>query len=127
MVDKLKTEDGILLPKGSDVSMLTFSIQTDGELFDDPFNFDPFRYSRIREAIAAVFNIPEHKDRASSLSFISTDSRYLPFGHGKQPCPGRYLVDFELKMTLAYVLLYYRGRLMPNGKKSGLSIQFFLE
>jgi hypothetical protein len=30
MVDNLKTEDGIVLPKGSHISMLTFSIQTDG-------------------------------------------------------------------------------------------------
>jgi cytochrome P450 len=31
----------------------------------------------------------------------------LPFGHGKHACPGRYLVDIELKMTLAYTLLNY--------------------
>jgi hypothetical protein len=36
--------------------MLTFCIQTDGELFDDPFKFDPFRYSRIREASAATYS-----------------------------------------------------------------------
>jgi cytochrome P450 len=82
-----------------------FSIQTDGELFVEPFNFDPFRYSRIREASAATSFNPEkesddNKDPAPNLSFIFKGFKYLPFGHGKHACPGRYLVDIELKMRL---------------------------
>jgi hypothetical protein len=37
MLNNLHTEDSHLFPKGSDVSMLTFSIQTKGNLFEDPF------------------------------------------------------------------------------------------
>jgi cytochrome P450 len=104
-VNGLRTEDGILLPKGSDVSILSFSVHNDSELFDDPFKFDPFRYSRIREASLSPGN--GNGAPATNLSFVSTGKEFLPFGHGKHACPGRYLVDFELKMILAYILLNY--------------------
>ena len=42
MINNLRTEDGIFLSKGSDVSMLTFSIQSDGEIFDDPLQLRSF-------------------------------------------------------------------------------------
>ena len=109
MVSNLRTEDGILLPKGCDVSMLTFSIQSDGDLFEDPFKFDPFRYSRMREDVSSTTD--DHGNQSNgpttNWNFVSTGPQFLPFGHGKHACPGRHLVDFELKMILAYVLLNY--------------------
>jgi cytochrome P450 len=105
MVNGLQTEDGILLPKGCDVSILSFSIHNDGDLFDDPFKFDPFRYSRIREV--SLLSPKDQNTPVPKLGFISTGPQVLPFGHGKHACPGRYLVDFELKMILAYILLNY--------------------
>lgn len=40
-------------------------------------------------------------------SFVTTAPDYLPFGHGRHACPGRFLVDFELKMTMAFILKHY--------------------
>ena len=40
-------------------------------------------------------------------SFLTTSADFLPFGHGKHACPGRFLIDFELKMIIAYVLMNY--------------------
>jgi hypothetical protein len=54
MVSDLRLGDGIILPKACDISMLTFSIQSDGGLFEDPFKLDPFRYSRIREDVSST-------------------------------------------------------------------------
>ncbi len=123
MVDNLKTE-GILLPKGCDVSLLSFSIQSDSYHFEEPFKFDPFRYSRIREAsiTSSAHSEKEACDAkvpAPTLSFVSTGSQFLPFGHGKHACPGRYLVDFELTMVLAYILLNYEIEFPEeyNGKR----------
>jgi len=96
MVDGVVTEDGIALPKGALLSMLLTS-QVDGETFEDPLKFDPFRYSRMREA----------SGEKSGLSFVSTGKDFLPFGHGRHACPGRFLLEFELKMILAYVLINY--------------------
>ncbi|KAE9370254.1 putative cytochrome P450 [Stipitochalara longipes BDJ] len=100
MVNNLKTEDGIVLPKGCDVSILSFSNQTDDDVFEFPYEFIPFRYAELREAAGP-------RPLTSNLSFVSTGTQYLPFGHGKHACPGRFLVDFELKMILAYILLNY--------------------
>jgi cytochrome P450 len=113
MVDDLRTEDGILLPKGAMVSILGAPAQCDEENFIDPFHFDPFRFSRIREAAAAGSEETMVKDengkmgQAEKLTFVSTGSQHLAFGHGRHACPGRFLLDFELKMMIAYLVTNY--------------------
>ena len=81
------------------VSLLNWAAQTDSEVFPNPHKFDPFRYSREREQQTDKDVTPQ--------TFVTTGALYLPFGHGKHACPGRFLVDFELKMILAYVVLNY--------------------
>ncbi|KAL3421729.1 cytochrome P450 [Phlyctema vagabunda] len=100
----LVTEDGIRLPRGSKVSILAHQAQTDGELFKDPLKYDPFRTSRAREAAA---DPSTGRPGLNNLSFVSTSSEFLPFNHGKHACPGRGLVDFQFKMTLAYTVMNY--------------------
>ncbi|KAI5922504.1 cytochrome P450 [Camillea tinctor] len=100
----LVTEDGVRLPQGTMVSILAHQSQTDEEKFPDPEEYDPFRFSRLREAAA---DQETGKPGLSHLSFVSTSSDYLPFSHGKHACPGRFLVDFELKMTMAYAIKNY--------------------
>ena len=101
MVDGLQTDQGIDLPKGSMISFLGQPAQTDETVIEDAAKFDPFRFARIREQAS--------KDGTSEppVGFVSTSPEYLPFGHGKHACPGRFLVDFELKMILAYALNNY--------------------
>lgn len=94
MVDNLVTEDGITLPKGALVSILLTS-QLDEDVFEDPSKFSPFRYAELREK----------GDTGASL--VSLGERFLPFGYGRHACPGRFLLEFELKMILAYLLLNY--------------------
>jgi len=106
LVDGLVTEEGIPLPKNSIVSFLLTS-QMDGDTFEDPEKFDPFRYSRIRE---------KEGNERTGLSFVSTGKDFLPFGHGRHACPGRFLLEFELKMILAYVLINYDIELAPIHK-----------
>ncbi|TQN67157.1 Cytochrome P450 monooxygenase tenB [Colletotrichum shisoi] len=103
MVDGIKTPDGHELPKGTIISFLGQPAQTDGELIEDPLKYDPFRFSRIREDAAAAAG----DEKAPAVAFVTTSPEYLPFGHGKHACPGRFLVDFELKMIIAYLLGHY--------------------
>ncbi|KAK9785896.1 putative Cytochrome P450 [Seiridium cardinale] len=115
MVDGIVTEDGIKLPKGAMLSFLGYPAQVDGENLEDPFKYDPFRFSRAREAAADA----NGKPGLNNLSFVSTSPQHLPFGHGKHACPGRFLIDFELKMIIAYVLRNYDVEFPPeyNGKR----------
>lgn len=114
LVDNLRTEDGILLPKGAMVSILGAPAQCDEDIFTDPLKFDPFRFSRIREAAdTAGSEESTANDKTSkigkpeSLTFVSTGSRHLAFGHGRHACPGRFLVDFEMKMMISYLVMNY--------------------
>jgi cytochrome P450 len=102
-VDNLVTEDGFLLPKGAEVSILAHPSQTDPDNFPNPDEFDPFRFSRSREA-AVANNTGEN---TSQNAFISTGATHLAFGHGKHACPGRFILDFELKMMLCCVFGRY--------------------
>ncbi|RWA14418.1 hypothetical protein EKO27_g685 [Xylaria grammica] len=113
--DGLVTEDGIALPKGATVSFVAYWAQTDADAFEDPFKYDPFRFSRAREAEMDE----QGKPGLNSLSFVSTGSQNLAFSHGKHACPGRFLVDFELKMIIAYVLMNYDIEFPPeyDGKR----------
>ncbi|KAI1112924.1 cytochrome P450 [Nemania sp. NC0429] len=115
MDNGLVTEDGIALPKGSTVSFISYQVQTDGDVFENPFKYDPFRFSRAREADVD----DQGKSNLTNLSFVSTGLQNLSFSHGKHACPGRFLVDFELKMIIAYVLMNYDIEYPPeyDGKR----------
>ncbi|KAK8112204.1 uncharacterized protein PG998_008661, partial [Apiospora kogelbergensis] len=118
----LVTEDGVRLPRGAMVSVLTHQAQTDGELLpaetcDDsssnssssgPEVYDPFRFARPRLAAAADADAGAQRPAAlGHLSFAATGPDYLPFSHGRHACPGRFFVDVELKMVLAALLMKY--------------------
>jgi hypothetical protein len=122
----LVTEDGIALPKGAMLSLLAQPAQTDPEVFEAPLKFDPFRFSRAREAAAIAASTdskspllaagPDSNKATSNgppthppgkLPLISTSAINLPFAHGRHACPGRFIVDFEMKIVLAYLLTHY--------------------
>ncbi|KAF4503532.1 cycloheximide-inducible CIP70 (cytochrome P450 family) [Fusarium agapanthi] len=101
MVDDFKTEDGHQVPKGSIISFMGHPAQTDNEFYEDGLKYDPFRFSRVRETAA------NRDEKAPPVSFVTTSPEFLTFGHGKHACPGRFLIDFEMKMILAYALRNY--------------------
>ncbi|KAH7000529.1 cytochrome P450 [Ilyonectria destructans] len=101
MTSNFKTPDGYHLPKGTLLSFLSQPAHVDAETVDEPLKFDPFRFSRLREIAAS------RDERAPPVTLVSTSPEFLPFGHGKHACPGRFLIDFEFKMILAYVLRNY--------------------
>ncbi|KAH9886190.1 cytochrome P450 [Xylariomycetidae sp. FL2044] len=100
----LVLEDGLRLPRGTMVSILAHQAQTDSDSLENPEKYDPFRFSRVREANR---DPSDGRLGLSNLSFVSTSANYLPFSHGRHACPGRFLVDFEIKMTMSYALMNY--------------------
>lgn len=100
MVDGLTTQEGHRLAKGTMISVLT-TVHHDEDAFEDALKFDPFRFSRAREDAVARGETPP------TNSLVTTGPDFLAFSHGRHACPGRFLVDFELKMILAYVLRNY--------------------
>ncbi|KAF5633649.1 pisatin demethylase cytochrome P450 monooxygenase [Fusarium tjaetaba] len=105
--DGLKTPDGHALPNGSTMSILSYPVHRDPDIYEDPEKFYPFRFSNMRTS-------PDGKDTNPTLSFVSTSQTYLPFGHGKHACLGRFLVDFEMEMILYHVLNRFDIELLPE-------------
>ncbi|KAF9761376.1 hypothetical protein IL306_003835 [Fusarium sp. DS 682] len=104
----LKTPDGQTLPNGSTMSILSYPVHQDPDIYEQPEKFYPFRFSNMRT------DGPNGKDANPTLSFVSTSPTYLPFGHGKHACPGRFLVDFEMKMILYHILKQFDIELLPE-------------
>ena len=100
------TPGGHRLPEGTTVSFLGQPASTDPETVEDPLKYDPFRFSRARDADGNG----DGGASAVAASFVTTSPEFLAFGHGKHACPGRFLVDFELKMIIAYVVRNYDMR-----------------
>lgn len=101
MTSNFETPDGYHLPKGTLLSFLSQPAHIDHDKMDDAAKYDPFRFSRLRELAES------RNEKIPPVSLVSTSPEFLPFGHGKHACPGRFLIDFELKMILAYVLRNY--------------------
>lgn len=99
--DGVTTPDGVHLPQDTMISILQRAPSLDATHFSNPTKYDPFRFSRRARSERTFF--------PPSLVDISDTNR--SFGLGKHACPGRFLVDFELKMIVAYLLLNYDVRL----------------
>jgi hypothetical protein len=79
MVSNFTTPDGHALPKGTIISFLTWSPQTDPDTHADPLTYDPFRFARGAQSA--------EDGEKKTQNFVTTGPDFLPFGHGKHACP----------------------------------------
>lgn len=94
-------EEGWTAPHGSFISVDQHSRHHDPELFPDPDSYDAFRFSRPREEYEALNPDAQNSEeylKMKNLSLISTGENFIPFGHGRHACPGRFFVQHELKV-----------------------------
>jgi cytochrome P450 len=99
--------DGTKLPKGAHVAMPVNAIQNDAEVLEGSSDFDPFRYSKLRE----------NPQRSHLHQFATTDATHLNFGHGKYSCPGRFFAALEIKTILVLLIMNYDFKLVVEGKR----------
>ena len=66
--------DGTFLPKGTVVLAATYPIHLDEDNYASAAEFDPFRFSRMREA---------SEGESTKHQFVNTSIEYILFGHGK--------------------------------------------
>ncbi|KAI0673746.1 cytochrome P450 [Trametes maxima] len=105
--------DGTIVPRGTMVLAASCGTHYDSGLYDDPDVFDPFRFSRMREA----------KGEGIKHQFVNVSTDYIPFGVGRHACPGRFFAANELKSLLAHLVLNYDFKL-ANGDQP-LSLNFW--
>jgi len=90
--------DGVIIPKGIVIAAPPLEIHMDEKIYENPLDFDGFRFSRMGEG-----------DRLESAKYFASNTapEYLHFGHGQHACPGRFFAVNELKVMLAFILLRY--------------------
>jgi len=110
--------DGTFIPKGAFVSTPATAIHHDEEYYDNAQVFKPWRF----------FDAAGEEDDDGSISMkhhLSTTSKeYLPFGHGKHACPGRFFASLVLKTMVAHTVMYYdialvEGHIPPPMRRFG--------
>lgn len=117
MVDGLRTDTGVPLPRGALVSFVSQPMHTDPDHFPNPHAFEPFRFVQLRQEEVggdrstgpSGVSSKAADDTGGSWSphaFLST-ANLLIFGRGRNSCPGRYLVDFQLKILISHLLTRY--------------------
>lgn len=122
--DGVRTDTDMPLPRGALISFVSQPMHTDPDHFPDPHAFQPFRFVRLRQRDAEAqrdsdgSNCPSKAvdDTGGNWSphaFLST-ANLLIFGRGRNSCPGRYLVDFKLKMLMSYLLTNYDIKLVDG-------------
>ncbi|KAJ7579737.1 cytochrome P450 [Mycena floridula] len=90
--------DGTVVPAGFSLGVAQWSLHFDSSIYSDPHEFNPFRS-------------PATEDETKSVKFrqtmVTPRLDYIPFGHGRTACPGRFLASSELKLLLAQMLINY--------------------
>ncbi|KAI0368877.1 cytochrome P450 [Pilatotrama ljubarskyi] len=90
-------QNGTVIPRGTLVVAAAYPTHHDESVYANPEVFDPFRFARLRE----------EDGEGTRHQFVNTSVEYIPFGHGKHACPGRFFAANELKAMLAYMVLNY--------------------
>ncbi|KAJ7473461.1 cytochrome P450 [Mycena latifolia] len=91
--------NGTHIPYVAFVYVASRATHYDPENYNDPAEFDGFRFSRMREA--------EQGGGIFKYHLITTGAKYLAWGHGRHACPGRFFAATALKSMLAHVVLGY--------------------
>ena len=119
--DGLRIEDeGWTAPYGSYIGLDEHSRHHDPAIYPDPDSYDAFRFSRPREEYEASRDSnPKDLEKyvdMKNLSMVSTGENFLAFGHGRHACPGRFLVQHELKVSFPVPRISLEARDGPYKK-----------
>lgn len=122
--------NGQLIPAGVIIEIPAHSIVHDPERFDRPGEFDAFRHYRARHSDAGAGASPGGEKKApagagaAAHQMVSTSLNNLPFGYGRQACPGRFFAANEIKMIVARAVLDYEIQLADGATERYPNIEY---
>ncbi|KAH6682152.1 cytochrome P450 [Plectosphaerella plurivora] len=107
---EFRFSDGTVLPVGTKVGACSKILHYDPEVYQNPEVFDGFRFLDPKYA--------EVKENSP----VNTSRSFHVFGHGRHPCPGRFLAVQEMKIMLSLLLLQYDFKLAPGDSPKPMMI-----
>jgi cytochrome P450 len=94
--EEIHLSDGTVIPKGAALTIPN-TILYDEKFYENPNVFNGRRFYDMRQRAG----------EETKHQFVTTGDDYLPFGHGKHACPGRFFASNEIKILFAHMLLQY--------------------
>lgn len=99
--------DGTVIPAGSNVGAGSYLRHFDDAIYEDASVFNPWRFQCKRSD-------SENESGTKGL-IVNSGPDFLPFGHGKHVCPGRFFAAVEMKAILAHVVVTYDVKMKEDG------------
>ncbi|THH28886.1 hypothetical protein EUX98_g5315 [Antrodiella citrinella] len=96
---------GVTIPPGVFLSAASTATHLDEHHHSNPAVFDPWRFV---------------SGDLHARSFVSTTPDFIAFGQGRHACPGRHFAAYEMKLMLAYIVLYYDVKMRPGAEGVGV-------
>jgi len=96
--------DGTHLPVGAFVSAASLPTHYDTANYNSAGSFDGFRFANSHQ-----------EDGGMKRQTVTTAADFLPWGHGRGSCPGRFFAATEMKMMLAHIVMTYDVKLETEG------------
>ncbi|PVH98432.1 cytochrome P450 [Periconia macrospinosa] len=107
--------DGTFVPKGSTLAVPQAALHRDGNVYNAPETFLPWRYlSGHNEKKEEGHGDAKKKGNPNPSLHDTNDSDYVHFGHGKHPCPGRHFASLTSKLILVSIILDYDIQRIPG-------------
>ncbi|CAF9931029.1 MAG: hypothetical protein ALECFALPRED_004781 [Alectoria fallacina] len=97
--DGLTLRNGTHVPRGTWLGVPVQAVHMDGDLYDKPYEYHPFRFAKMR----LEKSVPGH-DKADATDISDT---FLAWSYGRYACPGRWFAVQNLKLMIAYITLKY--------------------
>ena len=94
---KLEELGGYQIPSGTPVGVSWFTLHRSPEIWYEPHNFDPDRFS------------PDAKSSSNGVR-----SAYFPFSVGPRTCIGQTFAQFEARVLMARLLQEFELTLLPG-------------
>lgn len=100
MVTRADEYNGYFIPAGTTIIGNSWAILHDPTIFPAPSKFDPERFlSRPKRTTERM--VPEFGPHDS---FSPSDPLSVTFGYGRRVCPGRYMADAQIWISVACIL-----------------------
>lgn len=104
------TSSGVHVPRGNIVAVPGKNIAREEDFYPEADTYKPFRFSDMR---GASNQDVEYVKRARQAA-ATTSPEFLPFGHGRHACPGRFFAVAQLKLILGYMMMNYEVEMLEE-------------